>query len=103
VVTTTAAHPAHRAGDPAGVRGSSQTASAMIATTITAASGAAARRRRGAGARRRGGGAGMSVGAPQRKQTIALSAIAVPQDRHFIAAPLRNRHSLLKNHPRVVS
>lgn len=50
-----------------------------------------------------GGAAGMSVGVPHRKQTMALSAISVPQDRHFTTDPALDRHTLLKNHSRVVS
>jgi hypothetical protein len=58
---------------------------------------------RGAGGRR-AGAAGRSVGVPQRKQTIAFSAISVPQDRHFMAAPVIDSHHLhVKHRPRFVS
>ena len=51
-----------------------------------------------------GGAAGMSVGVPHRKQTMALSAISVPHDRHFMTRTRAGHGTmLLKNHSRVVS
>jgi hypothetical protein len=45
----------------------------------------------------------MSVGVPHRKQTIALSAISVPQARHFTAAPVIDTHGHVKHAPSDVS
>ena len=101
VVTAIRTQPAQRAGEFCGVCGSSHTPSAMI--TIKIGTAIHAGRRRGAGGRR-AGAAGRSVGVPQRKQTIAFSAISVPQERHFTAAPvIDSHHPHVKYLPRFVS
>jgi hypothetical protein len=101
VVTASSTQPAQRAGEPAGVRGSSHTPSAMIRIKMGMAIHAGLR---GGAGGRRAGVAGRSVGVPHRKHTIAFSAISVPQDRHFTAAPVIDSHHLhVKHRQRFVS
>jgi hypothetical protein len=98
--TTSPAQAVHCTAAPSvSIPGRSQTPAAMMMSKITTANDG----RRPRGAAGRAGAAGRSVGVPHRKHTIALSAISVPQERHFTATPVIDRHSPVKKPLRFVS